>query len=445
MIFRSLYIMIPALCAVLHAGAQSLHLEGTCRDNTLNGMRLYVKPMSTPVSEAPVELETDGKQFKGTLPVAVDGFYELYGNDSLRQISLPLYLPETSRTYVMEVYTDNQCPQVKLDADNQALSAFNAVVYSQGKELWTKGQGMTAEQIQALLKGYIAAADSLSRVSDCSAPVKQYLSLWAYASVYGNYDMLPRITKQANRPFPLSDLVPEPVDIFNHPMAVYFPTAMQAILHSLPTKVGLDERLAALHASYTHDVILKKVENSLIDGYIMRFDYNAHFNEGLKELEAVTNKYGLGDSYVRKFKLRRATVKGADFPEDVTLTDVDGNKVDFASFKGRYVYIDLWASWCVPCCKEVPQLQQLEKDLENKDVVFLSISIDTKVESWKAKMKALGMHGNQLLNRDNSLCEMLNITGIPFFLIYDKEGKLYMYNAPRPSSDNTKALLEGLK
>lgn len=443
--FRKLYI-IPALCAVLQASAQSVLLEGTCHDNTLKGVKLFVAPMSA-TNGVPMEQTTDGKQFKGTIPVAADGFYQLYGNDSVRQIILPLYLPEADHTYTMEIYTDDQCPKVRLDADNQALSAFNAVTYANGKKLWTNGQVMTADQIRGLLKGYIEAADSLIQVYNCSAPVKQYLSLWAYASVYGNYDMLPRITRQAgSRPFPLSDLMPEPAVVFNHPMAVYFPMAMQAILRSLPARTSLDERLAALRARYEHDVILRKAENSLIDGYIMRFDYNSHFDEGLKELETVTEKYGLDEGYIRKFKLRRATVKGANFPENVTLTDVDGNKVDFSSFKGRYVYIDLWASWCVPCCREVPQLQQLEKELDNKDVVFLSISIDKKEEAWKAKMKALNMHGNQLLNSDNSLCEMLNVTGIPFFLIYDKEGKLYMYDAPRPGNvDKTKSLLESLK
>ena len=114
--------------------------------------------------------------------------------------------------------------------------------------------------------------------------------------------------------------------------------------------------------------------------------------------------------------------------------------------RGKYVYIDLWASWCVPCCREVPHLQKLEKELENKDVVFLSISIDQKVEAWKKKMADLQVHGNQWHDSEGTLGKALNVKGIPFFLIYDKEGKLYMYNAPRPSMGLAlKELLEGLK
>lgn len=60
-------------------------------------------------------------------------------------------------------------------------------------------------------------------------------------------------------------------------------------------------------------------------------------------------------------------------------------------------------------------------------------------------MEALGMYGNQFLNQDNSLATALNVRGIPFFMINDKEGKLYMSNAPRPSHPQLKNLLEELK
>ena len=132
--------------------------------------------------------------------------------------------------------------------------------------------------------------------------------------------------------------------------------------------------------------------------------------------------------------------------EGCMLEDADGNVVEFSSFKGKYVYVDLWASWCGPCCKEVPHLQALEKELQNENVVFLSISTDTDKEAWKKKMVELGMHGNQLHDRDNTLCNALNVKGIPFFLIYDKEGKLHTYKAMRPSSgDALKAFLEALE
>ena len=133
---------------------------------------------------------------------------------------------------------------------------------------------------------------------------------------------------------------------------------------------------------------------------------------------------------------------------DIKGTDVNGNPVSLSDYvgKGKYVLVDMWASWCVPCLREVPVLQQLEKTLKNKKVTFVSISIDANQEAWKKKMDEKNRHGNQLWNRKVSLGTALNVKGIPFFAIYDPEGKLYMYGAPRPSQgQGLVQLLEGLK
>ena len=83
--------------------------------------------------------------------------------------------------------------------------------------------------------------------------------------------------------------------------------------------------------------------------------------------------------------------------------------------------------------------------MQNEDVVFLSISIDSNVEAWKKKVAQLGLEGNLLIDAKGTLAQSLNVNGIPFFLIYDREGRMYKYNAPRPSDARLKPLLEGLK
>ena len=93
----------------------------------------------------------------------------------------------------------------------------------------------------------------------------------------------------------------------------------------------------------------------------------------------------------------------------------------------------------------MPHLQTLEKERQSPNVACLSISIDSKPEPWKKKMADLNMHGNQWHDPQGLLGKNLNVMGIPFFVIYDKEGKLYMHNAPRPSHPQTKAMLEELK
>ena len=206
------------------------------------------------------------------------------------------------------------------------------------------------------------------------------------------------------------------------------------------------ERMDYLHKEFTNEAVRKNVSEALVNNYLRRFNYVEKFEEGLQELTAVVDKYTLPQHYLQDFKARRSTVKGAVFPEDLRLVDASGNVVDFASLKGHIVYIDIWASWCVPCRKEIPHLQKLEAEMAGSNVKFLSISIDRKSDDWKKALTQLDLHGLQWHDEDGKLANALNINSIPFFLIYDKEGRLYHYNAPRPSSgEKLKALLKGLE
>ena len=118
---------------------------------------------------------------------------------------------------------------------------------------------------------------------------------------------------------------------------------------------------------------------------------------------------------------------------DVPIIDQQGNEHRLSEFKGRYVYIDLWASWCGPCNQEIPYLKELERTIGNDKVVFVSISIDEDFNAWKAAIKRHNLSGNQFLGNE-TLASLLKVQGIPRFLIYDKEGRLLNPDAPRPSS-----------
>jgi len=235
-------------------------------------------------------------------------------------------------------------------------------------------------------------------------------------------------------------------DALDNDYAPLFPMAAQMIARSIPADEGLLGRLEKLYGSYKNEAVRAKVASLMLSAFLSEHDYSADFEGGLALLKQAVEKYALSREYVEEYMKRKATIVGSPFPADVVLEDADGNVVDIASFKGKYLYIDLWASWCGPCCKEVPHLQAIEKEFQDSNVVFLSISTDTDKDAWKNKMVELNMHGNQLHDRNNTLCNALNVKGIPFFLIYDKEGKLHTYKAMRPSrGDALRMVLEGLE
>ncbi|MBK3518200.1 TlpA family protein disulfide reductase [Carboxylicivirga marina] len=125
--------------------------------------------------------------------------------------------------------------------------------------------------------------------------------------------------------------------------------------------------------------------------------------------------------------------------------DVDGNMVSLTDFKGKAVYIDLWATWCGPCCKEIPYIKALEHELEGKNIVFVSISMDKDVKKWKAMLESQKMGGVQLNfdgNRDFS--KAYDSKSIPRFILIDADGNIVDSNAPRPSDPKLKDMLRTL-
>lgn len=442
---RKILLLVVCLSVCFPVVAQTIHISGTCIGEEFQGIKLYARAIDNRNADATVTLSMNGAQFEGDVPVASNGFYHLYGATANMQAMVPLYLPDLTKEYGLKLHLANSCLQADLDENNQALSAFNSIIYTRGRHFWQNAKGMNPELLLPSLKLYTEAVDSIITDSKCAAPVAQFLRIWAYNVEYSVYQSLPPITEipEDSLPFTAADLIGDPSKLLDVPMAIYFPSSAQIIIQSLP-KTNLDGKIAFLRERYASEEVRKMVEQSLISKYIRSCNFDKDYDRCLKELTSLTEKYALDATYLKDFKLRKASAKGSAFPEDIILTDTNGNKVNFDAYKGYYVYVDMWASWCGPCCKEAPFLIQLEKELGNKDVKFVSISIDQNEASWRKKMKELGLHGNQLLNKDNKLGEALNVRGIPFFLIYDKEGKLYKYGAPRPSSADIKELLENL-
>jgi len=118
------------------------------------------------------------------------------------------------------------------------------------------------------------------------------------------------------------------------------------------------------------------------------------------------------------------------------------------NFKGRYVYIDLWATWCGPCLVELPHLEALQEEYKNnRNIAFVSISIDSNKDAWRKMVTEKEMKGFQLI-ADNAwqsqICKDYGVNGIPRFMLIDREGKILNKSAPRPSSDDLKATLHNL-
>ncbi|MDR2907302.1 MAG: TlpA family protein disulfide reductase [Bacteroidales bacterium] len=133
-----------------------------------------------------------------------------------------------------------------------------------------------------------------------------------------------------------------------------------------------------------------------------------------------------------------------------TYNDVNGKKVSLSDFKGKIVYIDVWATWCGPCRKEIPALKVLEEKFHgNNDIAFIGVSIDPikDIQKWKAFVAKEQLPGVQIHGRTDGVDDMaklFDIGAIPRFLLIDKQGNIITVNAPAPSAEELVQMLTKL-
>jgi len=126
-----------------------------------------------------------------------------------------------------------------------------------------------------------------------------------------------------------------------------------------------------------------------------------------------------------------------------------GGKTKLEDLRGKYVYIDVWATWCGPCRAEIPHLKKIEEKYHGKKIEFVSISVDVDKdhEKWQKFVTEKQLGGIQLFADKNWMSDFIKafgINSIPRFLLIDPNGNVVKADAPRPSSPLLVELLDGL-
>lgn len=172
-------------------------------------------------------------------------------------------------------------------------------------------------------------------------------------------------------------------------------------------------------------------------------DNNMELGKKMLDKYAVTTKNKeyltiLNDAYSIGSKL----IPGKPAPEFI-YPDVNGKMISLKDFRGKVVYLDIWASWCGPCLKEIPSAKKLEEEFKGKDIVFLSVSVDRNEDSWKKIIKEKEIAGIHLISKgdfDSEIAKKYNVKGIPRYYIIGKDGNIVNNNAERPSDGVNKVL-----
>lgn len=454
---KNLLTTVCALATALCSYAQQFNINVVTPDTT--NLALYIQSEG-PSDDGNLQLQYVGTAYSGECPKASNNFYNLTCMKNGGQFNIPLYLTADNATISIEfadgIPTNIQFAPAPKDkkakkaakpsaADVANLAAVNEYFGKSCEVLrhfWMNMRNMNPQTTSDAVSSLRSLSTDINLRSGISADVKHYIDIWSYLDGYNMIDGYNRTHEDNIAGANL--LLLTPPEVLNNKIAMMHHSAIQVAYINVPKK-DLPTRIKYVRDNYTVPEVQKAIETSVLDNYLRYYKFENGTDRGMKELTEAQQQYGIDNKYIEQFKEKMSTISGAPFPADVILETEDGTRVDFAQFRGKYVYVDLWASWCVPCVREVPHLKALEHSLENDKVVFVSISCDTDRAAWLKKKEALALHGNQFINADNKLCEKLNVNGIPRFLIYDPNGNLLNPNATRPSNKETKATLEGLK
>lgn len=205
-------------------------------------------------------------------------------------------------------------------------------------------------------------------------------------------------------------------------------------------------------------VYLQLIDENFPNGYAKNKLMFNHLRYGLSPDENMEKVYEIYknsdpdsenlDEITKRYNLLKTILPGNPSPE-FDYENYKGGTVSLSDLRGKYVYIDVWATWCGPCLNEIPFLQEVEKDYEDKNIQVVSISIDVEkdYDKWRTMVEARSLGGMQLMADNNwksEFVERYGILGIPRFILIDPEGTIVQADAARPSDPKLRTLLDEL-
>lgn len=220
-------------------------------------------------------------------------------------------------------------------------------------------------------------------------------------------------------------------DVF---MAEYFALPKEKQSDST-IRAGLDIRYKAIEAekSAAYNKYIKSNPNSIISvsaltqfgGSIPDYDIVSPLYNSLSD--GVKNSTP-GKAYAQKLDIMKLTIIGA-IPPDFTQNDPDGKPVSLSSFKGKYLLIDFWASWCGPCRAENPNVVKAYAKYHEKGFEILGVSLDNDKgrDNWLNAIKKDGLTWTQVSDLkywSNEVARKYGISSIPQNFLLDPSGKI---------------------
>ena len=408
--------------------------------------------------ESRVPIDENGT-FLDTLHLKNDGFYEMYVGRERTGIYL-----EKGKNLSVTLNADEFDETLKYSGDLANINNFLAEKY-----LWNEKHLNFKELFSMDEKGFVNQLNQNKKSIDClyaankidDENFKKQLAqedLYARAVLFENYRESHKYYLQEENFKVSPNFYDELKNLkFDDTLAYRNSIAYQNLLDAHFNRLANEEVSESGNNQQTI-LYLKKVDAALPNGYAKDKMMSSYLQFGLKPDATLDEAYSIYKNsdpnpenlaklteHYNKLK----TITAGNPSPAFNYENHNDSRTALEDLKGKYVYIDVWATWCGPCLREIPSLLQIEKDYHGKNIQFVSISIDEPkdYEKWKAMVTEKELGGVQLIADNNWNSQFVKdyaIMGIPRFILIDPQGNIVSADAPRPSDPKLRALFDGL-
>jgi thiol-disulfide isomerase/thioredoxin len=353
--------------------------------------------------------------------------------------------------------TDNNYRLVSSEGkENRLLSEWNGMVDTVFTYAYPFGSNTTFREFFPLLPDYVKMSEEFAgSVKTGNRKFDEFLKFivetdMAFAATY--FLLTPRTAHPEPVDFPEYYHTLAGKDFFSTTRLLETPHGIRLLTLYPYIWYRLDIKDAAsTDFSGAKKIFLNEIKNDTLKGFLMVEDirrfrtYDESYVKFSEEVAPYLLTPYLKDK-VASYELSIRKFETGSIAYDFAGTDITGKEFKLSDFKGKLVYVDVWATWCAPCKAEIPFLKTLEEDYHNKDVVFLSISVDPPAdrEKWIKFVKDENLKGVQIMADkafESDVAKPYGINAIPRFMLFGKDGKVLTIDAPRPSNNAIRDML----
>lgn len=244
----------------------------------------------------------------------------------------------------------------------------------------------------------------------------------------------------------------EKIELNNEKLLVHFNYLV--LLHGYFKKLADEELKKNEHLDKVLTV-LKMVDNKITNDkvkqeltyFITKWDLKTS-----NQVDSTYNKFTSivkNEKYLKRIEhdyLTLKQVKRGDTSPSFAFNDINEKTITLEDFKGKYVYLDIWNTYCAPCIVEMPRFEALKEQFKDKNIAFVSICVNSKKETWKKMIKDKKLSDFQLFTPTDKtgFFKKYLVVSAPRYVLIDPNGKVVNAYAKRPSDNKLIKQLESL-